>query len=94
MVVKPDTKLKKNYRFEITLSFQHVSVLTGKDWEPYIRGSLLLGRKLGMLKKKRDLYGYGQVRHKDGNVQWIYRILMDVQISNSFGTDRVEECKV
>ena len=39
---------------------------------------------------KGSLYGYGQVRHRGGNVQWIYSILLDVQISSSFDTDRGE----
>ena len=37
---------------------------------------------------------YSQVRHREGNVQWIYSVLLDVQISSSFCIDGLEECKV
>ena len=43
---------------------------------------------------KGSLYEYGQVRHRGDNVRWICSILLDVRISNSFGTDVWEECKV
>ena len=33
-----------------------------------------------------SLHGFGQVWHREGNVQWIYNILLDVRISSSLGT--------
>ena len=33
------------------------------------------------------------MRHREGNVQWIYSILLDGRISSSFGTEEEEECR-
>ena len=32
-------------------------------------------------------YRYSQVKHREGNMQWIYSILLDVQIFSSFSID-------
>ena len=41
---------------------------------------------------KDSLYWYGQVKHRESNVLWIYSVFLDV--SSSSGTDVREECKV
>ena len=41
-----------------------------------------------------SLYGYGQVRHREDDVQWICIILLDVWISSSFGTDQGRNVKM